>query len=251
MPDFIVLNLLIDQPPPEQVPYQLTSYISAEAWQARLRAVIRKGSRYINPRFDVVWAAVSFILTIVFPIAMFYVALNVLPLKTNGTNVDVFRAESNRIWQARGISFAVFIGIVLFLWAPMWFFKVSGKKRVNQMLERFEQEDRAVKPTVTLPTYRISRPRFMTNSITLTVSVPDGAAQPSTFAYGAPLPTYIINRPADPNAVAYGYGQPPAGVPMTGVPLFNQFDEKIPGYSVPAPGLYIPDETKRERENPV
>lgn len=38
---------------------------------------------------------------------------------------------------------------------------------------------------------------------------------------------------------------------MTGVPLFNQFDEKIPGYSVPAPGLYIPDETKRERENPV
>lgn len=56
---------------------------------------------------------------------MFYVALNVLPLKTNGTNVDVFRAESNRIWQARGISFAVFIGIVLFLWAPMWFFKVS------------------------------------------------------------------------------------------------------------------------------
>ena len=34
--------------------------ISAEAWQARLRAVIRKGSRYINPRFDVVWAAIAF-----------------------------------------------------------------------------------------------------------------------------------------------------------------------------------------------
>ena len=34
--------------------------ISPEAWQARLRAVIRKGSRYINPRFDVVWAAIAF-----------------------------------------------------------------------------------------------------------------------------------------------------------------------------------------------
>lgn len=33
------------------------------------------------------------------------------------------------------------------------------------MLERFEQEDRAVKPNVTLPTYRIDRPRFMGNSI--------------------------------------------------------------------------------------
>ena len=98
--------------------------------------------------------------------------------------------------------------------------------------------------------------------------MPGGSSQPSSFAYGAPLPTvratphlsprrtltllqYIINRPADPNAVAYGYGQPPAGAPMTGVPLYNQFDEKIPGYSAPAPGLYVPNDTKRERDSLV
>lgn len=102
----------------------------------------------------------------------------------------------------------------------------------------------------------------------LNISVPGGATQPSSFAYGAPLPTvrlpapsnlsqadrtlqYIINRPADPNAVAYGYGQPPAGVPMTGVPLYNQFDEKIPGYNAPPPGLYVPNDTKNERESLV
>ena len=54
--------------------------------------------------------------TIAFPIAMFYVALHVLPLQpTNGTSIDLFRAEANRAWQARGISFAVFIGIILFM----------------------------------------------------------------------------------------------------------------------------------------
>lgn len=73
---------------------------------------------------------------------------------------------------------------------------------------------------------------------------------PSPPSADPPL-QYIVNRPADPNAVAYGYGQPPAGVPMTGVPLYNQFDEKIPGYSAPAPGLYVPDDTKHERESLV
>ena len=64
--------------------------------------------------------------TIAFPIAMFYVALHVLPLQpTDGTSIDLFRAEANRSWQARGISFAVFVGIVLFMWLPVWAFKVS------------------------------------------------------------------------------------------------------------------------------
>lgn len=48
---------------------------------------------------------------------------------------------------------------------------MQGKKQVNQMLERFEQEDRAVKPNVVLPTYRISRPRFMGNSVVRLVSL--------------------------------------------------------------------------------
>ena len=57
---------------------------------------------------------------------MFYVALHVLPLQpTDGTSIDLFRAEANRSWQARGISFAVFVGIILFMWVPMWFFKLS------------------------------------------------------------------------------------------------------------------------------
>ena len=38
---------------------------------------------------------------------------------------------------------------------------------------------------------------------------------------------------------------------MTGVPLYNQFDEKIPGYSAPPPGLYVPNDTKRERDSLV
>jgi len=251
MPDSIVMDLPINRPPPEQVPYQLSSYISADAWQARLRAVTRKGSRYINPRFDIAWAVLTFIATFAVPIAMFYVMLRILPLKGDTeTRFDLVRAEANRAWEARGVSFAVLFGIILFMWLPIWLFKTSGKKQVNRMLERFEQEDRAVRPNAELPTYRISRPQFMGTSIHLNISVP-GASPPSYFAFGAPLPTYLVNAPRDPSAAAYTYGQPPANMPGTGVPLYNQFDEKIPVYSGPAPGLYMPEDEKRERENRV
>ncbi|KZT72066.1 hypothetical protein DAEQUDRAFT_723225 [Daedalea quercina L-15889] len=251
MQDSVVLNLPINLAPPEQVPYQLSKYISAEAWQARLRAVVRKGSRYVNPRFDLAWGVLSFIATIAVPIAVFYVMLRALPLRgSTATSFDLFAAEANRAWEARGISFAIFIAIILVMWLPMWLFKLSGKKQVNRMLARFEQEDRAVKPNIELPHYFISRPRFMGNSIVLNVTVP-GTAQPSAFAYGAPLPTYIVNSPSDPNAVAYTYGQPPVNMPGAGVPLYNQFDEKIPAYSGPAPGLYVPEDEKHEREDRV
>ncbi|TFY58520.1 hypothetical protein EVJ58_g6373 [Rhodofomes roseus] len=256
MPDSIVLSLQIDQPPPEQVPYQLSSYISIEAWQARLRAVTRKGSRYINPRFDIAWGVMTFIATFAVPIAMFYVMLRMLPLKgTLDTTFDLLHAEANRAWEARGVSFAVLIGVILLMWFPMWLFKASGKKQVNRMLERFEQEDRAVRPGVELPIYRISRPRFMGTSIILNITR-TRRAQPSSFAFGAPLPRYVVNGPMDPSAAAYSYGQPsygqpPVTMPGTPVPLYNQFDEKIPAYSAPAPGLYMPDDEKHERENRV
>ena len=57
---------------------------------------------------------------------MFYVMLGILPLKGDiDTRFDLVRAEANRAWEARGVSFAVLFGIILFMWLPMWLFKVS------------------------------------------------------------------------------------------------------------------------------
>ena len=58
--------------------------------------------------------------------------LRVLPLKgSTDTSFSLFAAEANRAWEARGISFAIFIGIILFMWLPMWLFKVSVRRLVT------------------------------------------------------------------------------------------------------------------------
>ncbi len=60
----------------------------------------------------------------------------------------------------------------------------------------------------------------------------------------------MINPPTDPAAAAYGYGQAPPTFngPGYGVPLYNQFDEKVPEYVGPAPGLYTPSDEKHDFE---
>ncbi|CCM03585.1 uncharacterized protein FIBRA_05722 [Fibroporia radiculosa] len=247
----IELRLPVDQPPPEQVPYQLQSFISKDAWQARIRAVVRKGSRYIKPGFDMVWAIITFIATLAVPIGMYYVALHLLPGE-NEVEFDYWPYgwdDTGRIWKARGISIASFFAVLLLMWIPMFLWKLSGKSQVNKMLQRFEAEDRSVKPDVELPTYRISMPGIGVNAIKLNITVPSSTA-PTSFQFNSQLPPYLVNGPADPTAAAYGYGQAPP-VPVQGLPLYNQFDEKIPTYSGPPPGLYLSPEEKQEHCNCV
>ena len=66
---------------------------------------------------------------------------------------------------------------------------------------------------------------------------------------------YLVNQPIDPAAAAYYQQQqfvPPLGPPPhlaaggnNGVPLYDDNDEKIPAYTAPAQGTYIPHEKER------
>jgi len=246
--DLITLRLPVDLAPPEQVPYQLRTYISADAWQARLRAVVRKGGRYIKPGFDMAWGILTFILVLAAPIAMYFVALRFLPNEADVVQFDDFiYDDTGRIWKARGISIGTFFAVLALMWIPMLAWKLTGKRQVNKMLMRFENEDRAVKPGVELPTYRITMPPIGGDALQLNITVP-GASAPTSFQVGSQLPPYLVNAPSDPAAAAYGYGQGPPNFPGQGVPLYNQFDEKIPEYSGPAPGVYLPSDEKHEYE---
>lgn len=213
-------SLSIDQPPQETVPYQLQSFVSSRslghrfwidfgaqissaAWQARLRAVLRKGGRYLKPGFDAVWGIITFMYvmypnlharrlkvnrylhsaTFAVPIALYFVALNVLPHKNEVRDGFDFWPygwdDDGRYWKARGISIATFFGVILLTWGPMLAWKLyvcsfcgctycaqlhvltptQGKSQVNKMLKKFEAEDRAVRgPGAAVPTYRIKMP---------------------------------------------------------------------------------------------
>jgi len=205
--------------------------ISSEAWQARLRAVIQRGSRYCNPRFDAIWCILTFIVAFVAPIVIYFALLSVLPREAE---VDFDFPpygwdEDSRYWKARLISFGAFVGMLLLLILPMMLWKLAGKRSINKMLQKFEAEDRAVRGSFNgqVPIYRIKTPGVGSHALHLTITLPEGSRRTS-FQTGVPLPTYLVNPPAD--AVPGYY---PSGPRLDGVPLYNNFDEKVPSYDGP------------------
>lgn len=105
------------------------------------------------------------------PIAVYYVALHNLPDddKNDDDKDDhdhdhgFFHTDFDNFWKARLISFGTWVGLMILVFVPMhiWKNKVrcdvacclyncslfsQGKKEVNQMLQKWEQEDRAVLP---------------------------------------------------------------------------------------------------------
>ncbi|GBE80994.1 hypothetical protein BKA93DRAFT_245782 [Sparassis latifolia] len=247
----IYLRLPVDEPPPEMVPYELRRYISTEAWQARLRAVLRKGSRYCKPAFDTIWAIITFILTLAAPIAIYFVMLDVLP-HPQEVVFDFWPygwTDESRYWKARLIALGVFFGVVLLSVVPMLLWKLSGKSSVNKMLQKFEAEDRAVRdPDTQIPTYRIRMPGIGHSALNLKITMPPAPMTNTTsFQPGSQPAPFVVNPPTDPSAAAYPYytqpGQAQLNVPLDGVPLYNNFDEKIPDYSGPTIH-YVPIDTK-------
>jgi len=253
------VQLAVHEPPPETVPYEIQSFITPDAFQARMRAVLRKGSRYCRPGFDYAWIGLSFLAGLVAPIAVYFVALHALP-QGQQNNVDDFWPygwdDDGRYWKARMIAVASFIGVQLLTWIPMLSWKLYGKSSVNKMLQKFEVEDRAVRePGAPVPTYRISMPGIGSRVLNVIITVPHKQITAS-FQPGVQLPSYVINSPEDPsNTAAYGsdshgygntqaydrgYGDAPGqyNVPLQGVPLYNEFDEKVPAYSSGPPELH-------------
>ncbi|KAH9930377.1 hypothetical protein B0H21DRAFT_761553 [Amylocystis lapponica] len=259
----IGMQLSVREPPPDAAPYQIQSYITPEAWQARMRAVLRKGSRYCRPAFDYAWLLISFLAGLIVPIVIYFVALNALPKGKPNTDDDFWPYgwdDDGRYWKARMISVATLVAIVLVTFLPMLGWKLYGKKRVNSMLQKFEVEDRAVRePGAPVPTYRISMPGIGSSALNLVITVPHKPITAS-FQPGVQLPPYVVNPPADPAATGaytyhnqgygstqaydqsydtgYGQGHGQYNVPLKSVPLYNEFDEKVPAYTGPAGAAY-------------
>ncbi|OCH88861.1 hypothetical protein OBBRIDRAFT_836240 [Obba rivulosa] len=248
--DVIRLRLPPGDVPQENVPYELQPYISPEAWQARLRAVTRKGARWIHPRFDLLWLILNFVAGIAVPVAVYYVALHALTKHDNDTlNNDIFEFNEfdnddiDHYWDARLIAIGTGLGVTLLFWVPMLLWKQSGKNQVNTMLERFEVEDRAVRDaSVKLPTYRIRMPGINARALKLDIKLPVVPTMTS-FQPGAQLPPYLVNPPAMPGYVPMA-SDPSWNAMRGGVPLYNERDDKVPEYTDPSGDFALPLDEK-------
>jgi len=248
VPANLMLSFPVGENPQTNVPVDLKPYYNEDVWSARITATCRKASRYHKRALEWVWVTVSFVSVIAVPIAIYYVVLNKLPNddKQDDDNLDnnldnnldddspFFHEDFDKFWKARLISFAVWVALMFLIFVPMRIWKRSGKKAVNQMLDSWEKEDRAVRPASSpVPTMRMKMPGVLSRNINFTVTFPPSAAGPSVYQPGANLPPYLVNPPSDPAAQAYY--QPPQHPPTAqfGSGPMSGFIGQAPAYGAP------------------
>ncbi|KAJ7680382.1 hypothetical protein DFH06DRAFT_415456 [Mycena polygramma] len=214
----IVLYLSPNRPAPVSVPIELREEITPDVWAGRLSAITEAGSRYNKPMFERVWTVVGILAVIIVPAALFQVILSALHFRSEPT--------ASHAYEARGISFALFVGMVLFFLLPIIIWKYIGQRHVNTMLKKWENEDKLGRGSTPLSKWMVKTPGVARSNIVLTIQLPPGAAV-SSFHVNAYLPSYI-NGPSDPDANYYYPYKAEPGLPrmsvVGNVPLFQ--DEK-------------------------
>jgi len=214
----IVLYLSPTQPAPVSVPIELREEITPDVWADRLSAITRTASRYYKPIFERVWTIVGILAVIIVPVAIFQVVLSALHFRSDTTS---------HAFEARGISFAIFVAMVLFFLLPIAIWKYIGRKEVNAMIKKWEKADKMGRGSLPMSTWTVKTPGIFRSSIILNIQLPPGAAV-SSFHMNAYLPSYI-NGPTDPDAnYYYPYKSAEPGLPrmsiIGNIPLFT--DEK-------------------------
>jgi len=206
----IVLYLSPTQPAPP-VPIELRGEITPDVWADRLAAITRTASRYSKPMFERVWTIVGLLAIIIVPVAIFQVILSALHFRNEPTTSHAF--------EARGISFAIFVTMVLLFLLPIAVWKYIGRKEVNLMLKKWGKADQNERSVWTVKT-----PGIVRSSIILNIQLPPGTAV-SAFHVDAYLPSYI-NGPTDPDANYYYPYKSEPGLPrmsvVGNVPLFTE-----------------------------
>ncbi|KAJ7703139.1 hypothetical protein B0H17DRAFT_1041903 [Mycena rosella] len=188
----IVLYLSPIQPAPP-VPVELRGEITPDVWADRLAAITRTASRYNKPMFERVWTVVALLAIIIVPVVIFQVVLSALHFKSDPTTSHAF--------EARGISFAIFVAMVLFFLLPIVIWKYIGHKEVTSMLKKWENADQNGRGSVPMSMWSVKTPGVWRNNIILNIQLPPGTAV-SPFHVNAYLPSYI-NGPTDAEANYY------------------------------------------------
>jgi len=204
--------------PTVPVPVELREEISPDVWASRLASITQTASRYNKPLFERTWMLVGLLAIFIVPIAIFQVILKAIHVDDDTTASHVF--------EARGISLAIFVALVLFFFVPMAVWKYTGQKQVNSMLKKWEKVDRPGAGSLPRSTWTVKTPGVFKTRILLRIQLPPGKAV-SAFTFDAYLPSYI-NGPADPEANYYYPYKAAPGLPrmsvVGNVPLFA--DEK-------------------------
>jgi len=217
----IVLYLSSARPAPVSVPIELREEITPDVWAGRLAQITQTASRYYKPIFERVYAVVAILSIIIVPMVLFKVILSAMHF---GNDSDPTVAN---VYEARAISFALFVGMVIFFLVPIVVWKYIGQREVNALLKKWEKADQTGRGSVPMSTWKVKTPGIVRSNIVLTIQLPPGVAV-SAFHINAYLPSSLVNPPVDVEANYYYPYKSEPGLPrmsvVGNVPLFT--DEK-------------------------
>ncbi|TRM69856.1 hypothetical protein BD626DRAFT_475514 [Schizophyllum amplum] len=216
----ILVYLSPSSPPPVSVPFELQEYVSKDAWASRITTITRTASGFSRPLFEKIWAAFSFLLLMIVPMAISSVL--------NAT----LRDPENLDWRfrAREISLGIFFGLMFLVTMPMVIWKAIGQRHLNRTILRWTQQDNQSQiPSGGRATWSARLPRMFSDQIVVSITVPQGAF-PSLFHPDAYLPSYV-RGPIDAQAAFYNPYAEKAGqgmAPMSTLGSVPLYDERSP-----------------------
>jgi len=228
--DNVAVYLMPSQPVPETVPSELQEHITKDQWHSRLDEIKRLAFQYYKPLFERIWMTLSFFAVLIVPMVIYGIIFKAFK-KNNDPNDE--EQNLRDFYNARAISFGIFIGMIALFYLPITVWKWIGRRRMTVLLNRWAYNDENMRGTMTfMPRWTVQMPSIFKSTTIVRITTPPGA-RPSVFQQGAYVPAFV-NGPRDTAAGAYFYpygpGQP--GVPrMSVVGNFHNDTNGPPAYS--------------------
>jgi len=217
----IVLYLDKRHPVPP-VPFELQGQVTPAVWESRLTTLANTSQRYSKVWLERIWVLTGFLASLILPSVLYSVIYNSMNVVSEDGDVDFARLAESRM-----ITFAIFLGVILFFFAPLAIWKVIGRKQASRLTNQWTKADRMNYGQNAASTWSVKTPTVFRDSTVLSISLP-ASMKPTSFHPNAYLPSYI-NAPTDGDAsYYYPYNAAEVGVPrmsvVGNVPLY--VDEK-------------------------
>ncbi|KAF8608873.1 hypothetical protein BDV93DRAFT_465932, partial [Ceratobasidium sp. AG-I] len=167
------------------LPYELSGLIAHETWDQRTQTIKSMCARFSKLLFERIWFITAMISTLVLPFPLYRLVFNSMfdPDRPNAT-----------FFEARAAGFGIFMGVLVFFWAPLAFWKWFGASRMRAQIRQWDAYDRASASGRFVPEWKVEMPGIFSANGRVTITTPP-SVRPTNFHAGAYLPPYI-NAPA-------------------------------------------------------
>ncbi|KAK7472825.1 hypothetical protein VKT23_000932 [Stygiomarasmius scandens] len=215
----IILYLSANQPVPP-VPFELQSQFPPAVWSMRLNSLTDASKAFSKPLFERAWALVGFLSMIIIPSVLYHVIYSSMHIRDQSGRV-IF----DRVVEARLITMAIFVGVILLFILPVAVWKFIGYRKLKHTTDQWVKSDR-MNYGQNAVTWKVKTPGIFRDRLILIVKLPT-SQPPSSFHPNAYLPSYIA-QPTDADASYYYPYKSEPGLPrmsvVGNVPLY--LDEK-------------------------